>query len=324
MYAITGSNYVGSWIKKADQSSLTILGALDAMNDPQRQAKVRGVDALYPFIDEVTGFNGHQEIFKNFKLYGVVDGEYNDAPGFKENYESWFYNREGVKLKDYEFTLGMITDAYERNANINELVKERIKAVGEWYLNNYLPGTWYSTLLTVPSISQASSFRAAPVGLLRDTPVDPSLLKPYAQSKTVRNNYKAVESATTGITVEDLEKWILEFTEFTGISDGNLVIYGTRGSIAKVRNTIDADVNKDVFNRTGKPSDVILGVQFVENDMIPPGKLLLLDGNMRNSLKHLVSPKPDLRGIAVVKDNGSGFDKVETIKDYVGSFWKVK
>lgn len=48
----------------------------------------------------------------------------------------------------------------------------------------------------------------------------------------------------------------------------NLVIYGTRGSIAKVRNTIDADVNKDVFNRTGKPSDVILGVQFVENDMI--------------------------------------------------------
>ena len=132
MYAITGSNYVGSWIKKADQSSLTILGALDAMNDPQRQAKVRGVDALYPFIEEVVGFNGHQEIFKNFKLYGVVDGEYNDAPGFKETYESWFYNREGVKLKDYEFTLGMITDAYERNANINELVKERIKAVGEW------------------------------------------------------------------------------------------------------------------------------------------------------------------------------------------------
>jgi hypothetical protein len=39
---------------------------------------------------------------------------------------------------------------------------------------------------------------------------------------------------------------------------------------------------------------------------------------MRNSLKHLVSPKPDLRGIAVVKDNGSGFDKVETVKDYVG------
>jgi hypothetical protein len=74
--------------------------------------------------------------------------------------------------------------------------------------------------LTVPSVSQASSFRAAPVGLLRDTPVDSSLLKPYAQSKTVRNNYKAVESATTGITVEDLEKWILEFTEFTGISDG--------------------------------------------------------------------------------------------------------
>lgn len=66
------------------------------------------------------------------KLYGIQDGEYLDAPAFKESYEQWFYNRKGTKLKDYEFTLGMINDAYEADRPIGELVKQRVKAVGEW------------------------------------------------------------------------------------------------------------------------------------------------------------------------------------------------
>ena len=32
---------------------------------------------------------------------------------------------------------------------------------------------------------------------------------------------------------------------------------------------------------TGKPADVINGIQFVQNDLIPSGKLLLMDGNMK-------------------------------------------
>ena len=35
-------------------------------------------------------------------------------------------------------------------------------------------------------------------------------------------------------------------------------------------------------------------------------------------LKHFVSPKKDLQGLAVVKDIGNGFDKLETVQDFVG------
>lgn len=44
---------------------------------------------------------------------------------------------------------------------------------------------------------------------------------------------------------------------------------------------------------------------------------------MRNALAHFVSPKMDLRGMTVVKDIGNGFDKIDSITDFVGSYWKV-
>ena len=96
--------------------------------------------------------------------------------------------------------------------------------------------------------------------------------------------------------IEDLNQIIEEFTEFYDINDGNLVAYGTRGTLSTLVSTIAADVNVDTFNRTGKPSQNVLGVQFIQNDMVPAGKLLLLDGNMKGGLKHFVSPKKDLQG----------------------------
>lgn len=76
-----------------------------------------------------------------------------------------------------------------------------------------------ATLLKVPTVGEAASMRAAPVGLLKNTPVDKSFLKPGV-TKTTRNNYKAVASSAAGITIDDLEKWIEELTQFLGISDG--------------------------------------------------------------------------------------------------------
>jgi triphosphoribosyl-dephospho-CoA synthetase len=102
--------------------------------------------------------------------------------------------------------------------------------------------------MTIPTAQEAASFRAAPIGLLKNTKVDKILLKP-GKSRTIRNNYKAIKSASGGITIEDLEQIVEEFTEFANIGDGNLVAYGTRGTLSKLRNTIAADVNKDTFNR---------------------------------------------------------------------------
>lgn len=192
---------------------------------------------------------------------------YLDTPAFKESYEQWFYNRKGFKLKDHEFTLGLLEEAYEREIPLGQLTSKRAKHVADFYMNNYLPNTWYGVLGQIPTAAQAASLRAAPIGFLKDTVVERGLLKPRAKS-TLRNNYKAVADATEGLTIDDLEKIIEEFTEFTDMSDGNLAIYGTRATIAKARATIAADVNIDKFNKTGKPTSVILGVQFIENDMI--------------------------------------------------------
>lgn len=52
---IVGSKYVGSFIKKSDTDVLTILGALDNLNDPSRQMKVRGMEDLYPFVKRMEG-----------------------------------------------------------------------------------------------------------------------------------------------------------------------------------------------------------------------------------------------------------------------------
>ncbi len=322
MLGIAGSKYVGSFIKKASPEVLTILGALDGMNDPQRQAKIAGVDDLAPFIGVVEGLNGQVQAFKNTTIKGVKDTEYGDAPIYNETFDQWYFTREGIRVRDSEFSLSAIMDADERSTPIGDVVKERIKAVSEWYMNQYLRNVWYATLLTLPTVQQASSFRAAPVGLLKNTPVDRTFLKP-GTTKTTRNNYKAVADATTGITIDDLEKFVTEFTEFSNITDGNIVIYATRGTLSKLRATIAADVNKDLFNRTGKPTEVILGIQFIQNDMIPAGKMLMLDGNMRNGLTHFVSPKPYMRGIQVIKDVGNGFDKIESVKDFIGSHFKV-
>lgn len=56
-YAINGSTHLGSYIKKSDPNVLTILGALDAMNDPQRQSKIRGMSDLLPFVETIEGFD---------------------------------------------------------------------------------------------------------------------------------------------------------------------------------------------------------------------------------------------------------------------------
>jgi len=139
---IVGSKYVGSNIKKSNQDVLTILGALDKMNMEQTQAKLRGVSDIYPFIEKIEGINGHKQSFKTLKLYGVRDGEYQDAPTMQETLEQWFYTREGTVVKDYDFSLALIQDAYERDIPLGEVVKERLKGIADWYLNSYIPSTW--------------------------------------------------------------------------------------------------------------------------------------------------------------------------------------
>lgn len=180
----------------------------------------------------------------------------------------------------------------------------------------------YQTILKVPTASQAASYYAAPVGLLRNTPVDKTMLKP-GKKRTIRNNYKAIASASAGITNKDLVFFIKYFTEMKDVGEGNIVIYATRITISDLVTVLADPGNKDIFNRTGKPSTVIQGIQFVEDDRIPPGKMLMIDGSARDVIVHVVSPKKDLQGFSMTKDIGEGFTKFERLSDFTGAYWRV-
>lgn len=199
---------------------------------------------------------------------------------------------------------------------------ERLEAVYDWYMNRYLPNTLYQTVLKVPSASQSASYYADPVGFLKNTLVDQSMLKP-GRKRTLRNNYKAIASASAGITIEDLEFFVEYFTEMLDVSEGNIVVYAMRSTISKLSNTLADPGSVDEFNRTGRPATLIQGIRFVEDDRIPPGKMLMIDGNARDIIAHVVSPKKDLQGFGVVRDINEGFTKVETVRDFTGAYWKV-
>ena len=111
-----------------------------------------------------------------------------------------------------------------------------------------------------------------------------------------KRNGKIKSERTEKILGCDLEFFVEYFTEMLDVSEGNIVVYAMRSTISKLSNTLADPGNVDIFNRTGKPATSIQGIQFVEDDRIPPGKMLMIDGNARDVIAHVVSPKKDLQG----------------------------
>ena len=198
-------------------------------------------------------------------------------------------------MRDFEFSLALIEDSYEKDVDLKVIVMERLEAVYDWYINRYLPNCLYQTVLKVPSDAQAVDYYSAPVGFLRNTTVDKQMLKP-GKKRVVRNNYKAIANASAGITNKDLVFFIKYFTEMKDIGEGNIIVYATRVTLSDLVNSLADPGNKDIFNRTGKPSLTIQGIQFIEDDRIPSGKMLMIDGSARDVIVHVVSPKKDLQG----------------------------
>lgn len=86
---INGSANAGKFLEKADDNVLTITSGLDAVNSPEATKKVKGLDALKPFIRVLNGLNGHTEVVKSWNVWGIEDGDQSDAPTTNETYESW-------------------------------------------------------------------------------------------------------------------------------------------------------------------------------------------------------------------------------------------
>lgn len=318
---ITGSNGIGTFLEGMNQDVITIVQGIQSMNDPRALAQIKGMNFLDTYIREVEGVAGHTEGFKEYKVYASDIGSYSDAISYKESYETWSFNRRGYALKDRDFTHEMIQEAYETGKSTAKLVDDRMMAISRMYLNQYLPNVAYETLFIVPEVG--GRYYDEPTGFLRDVEIDPSMLKVYAQGKTLRNHYMQTENTQTGggVSYEDIDHVVRYLSEYKDISDGNIIAIANGRTIFKLKSVFQYADNKDTFARTGQLFQEIVGVKFISNDFMPTDMILFLSGDVDSIITKLISPKADLRGVAMIKE--SGFQKLENISDLVGSQFKI-
>lgn len=319
---ITGSNDLGSFLNNADENVTSIVAVLDAINSEEALPQLKGMDFLKPFITQIEGVEGHTEGERDYQVFASDDGSYSDANTYKESYTKWRFTRRGYVVKDKDFTKEMVREADELNKDLSVIVNTRMKAISDMYLNRFIPNISYEPLFIVPE--EGGEYTSKPEGFLRNVKVNPMKLKLGSQQEEylVRNHYRAIKNPTTGVEADDIED-ILEFlSEYRDITDTNIIGIGSRRSLYKLRSCLKWEGNMDVFNRTGLPAYPICGVLFIVNDFMPKDWLLFLDGQADKLITQLVSPKVKYRGIAIEKEKG--FEKVETIQDMMGSFFRIQ
>lgn len=316
---ITGADVLGKYIEGADKNVLTIVKGVESMNSPRTKQKIKGMKFLDSFIKELEGVQGHTEGFKEYRVFASDDGDNQDGVNYQEDYKTWTYERRGYIVKDKDFSHQLLLQAYEENLDLTTITKDRMVAIADMYLNYYLPNRAYETLFTVGT--EGATYYGKPEGFLYNTVVDTKMLKPEAQSKTTRMHYWGVEDASAGVSIEDIEAVVEYLSQYTDISDGNIVGLGTRGSLFKLKNTLGYEGNKDEFARTGQPTTEIAGVQFMANDFMPKGMIMFIAGEADKIITKLVSPKKDLRGMAAIRDKGFGV--LSDLNDMVGTYFKI-
>lgn len=316
---ITGSDGIGKYLETADQNIIEIISGVESMNSLQAIPRLRGMDFLNTFIRTIEGVQGHTEGFKDYKVFASDDGSFSDAVSYKESYETWTFGRRGYTVKDKDFTHEMLDMAYEEGKDLSKIVADRMIAISRMYLNDYLPNVAYETLFEVPE--EGGRYYGSPVGFLRNTVVDPDMLKVYAQGDEylTRNHYRTISG--DNVSANDIEDIVEFLSEYRDITDGNIVAVANRSTLYKLQNTLMYDANKDIFNRTGQPTQTICGTQFIINDFIPKNWVLFIAGEASHLITKLVSPKADRRGMAIVAEKG--LTKLENVHDLVGSQFKI-
>jgi len=319
---INGSAGAGQYLDGATPDVIKVVTALDSMNNPAIATSLRGMQFLSSFMREVQGVQGHTEAFKANQAYVSDDGSFQDAVEYQESYGHWTFTRRGYTVKDRDFTHKMLLDADERNMSLASLVDDRIKVIMDLYLNKYLPNVAYETLFTLPTIN-GGGYYSEPKGFLKGQIIEDYLLKPSVDASVPRNHYRAIaDAANQTLTIEDIEFCVEYLSDYADTSDSNIIALGTRGALFKLRQALAWDGNKDEFSRTGEPAVEFAGVRFIINDYIPRGMIFFVNGDAPELIVRLVSPKPQYRGMAIVKEEG--FARLESIYDLVGSQFKIQ
>jgi hypothetical protein len=317
---ITGSYTAGSITpieRITDHNIINIISTLETLNSPEVFNKIQGSGFLDSFIKEVPGLQGHTEGYKEYEVYASDDGLFQDADNYQERYITWSFYRKGYSVKGADFSQALIEDAYESGKDLTVLVNEKIEIIRRMYTQEYLPNVAYETLFTVPVSGGKYSDN---FGFLRDVEVADSMLKPFAENN-VRNHFM-VSAAPGAPTVDDINKVVEYLGEYKDITESEIIALGTRSTLATLKNTLEFEGNRDTFARTMQPTEEIAGVQFIKNDYMPKNVLLFVAGGASHLISKLVSPKPEMRGLALRKEQGT-FQKLETVSDITNTIFKI-
>lgn len=319
---ITGSVSAGKFLENADEKVIQIVASIEMMNDTTNVPALKGMDFLSSFIKETEGVQGHLEGVREYKVWAVEDGSYQDADTENESYKVWRFGRKGYTIKDRDFDYKLIRQAREEGKDPFHLLTRSLEAITDLYLNKYLPNMAYSTLFELPNARAKSDYYGEPKGFLMETPVREDMLKPRARKpeNLVRNHYRKI--AGEHVELEDIQAAVAYLTEYRDINGGNIVGLANDFTKFKLINTLAYDANKDIFGRTGQPADLIAGVKFISNDFIPDDVIIFVYGSAKELITKLISPDSTMRGMAIYKE--SGFQKLENITDLVGSKFVIQ
>lgn len=318
---ITGSNSLGSFFdpSRAETALIKVVAAIETLNDPALINKIAGMDFLNTFMRNVEGYQGHTEGFEEHKVYVTDDGSYQDALNYEPTYRTWSFYRKGYIVKDIDFSMGVINDAAEKGIELSSIITKRLSDIAKLYTQQYLPKVAYETLFYEPKHKHGSY--TDDFGFLDGTLVDASMMKPYGQEPSNLRRYHWRGLLGDTISHLDFEKIVDYMSEYMDVTDSSIVALGTRATLAKLRGVLNADVNLDIWDRTGQPAQEINGVRFVKNDFMPKDILFFVSGDAPELITRLISPNPSFRGIALAKVDA--FTNFEKLQNLAGSFFKI-
>lgn len=281
----------------------TVIEVIKTINEnAARNAKL---GFLSRYIEEIEGIQGHMENHIQTTAAFGDDGDlFIEGDVMGEKMEQWTFQRRGYVLKAFDFATSLIEEAYETSTSLLPIVQRRMKKISELYMAKYLPAIAYEALF---EIVEGGTYFQQPKGFLKNVIVDGDMLKFYVDATVARNHYRSV-SGSTGIQMSDINFFLDYMGQYSDINESDIILVGARLTLNSLQHALAAPATVDSFNQTLVPTYTILGMRYVVDTQVPKDILFFWNEQADSIIKKLVSPKMDMRGLAVFRQEKFGKD----------------
>ena len=284
-----------------NQEVATVLEVIKTINENASRNTKMGFLATY--IEEVQGINGHMENhLSTIAAFGDDGDLFIEGDTVGEKMEQWTFTRRGYVLKAFDFATSLIEQAYEQSTSLMPIIERRMKTIANLYMGKYLPAIAYEALF---EIVEGGTYFGQPKGFLKNVLIDSEMLRFNIDTDIPRNHYRAI-AGTTGITLADLNFFLDYMGQYADINESDVMLVGARLTLSALQTALAAPATVDTFNQTLVPTYTILGLKYVVESNIPKDILFFWNENADSVIKKLVSPKEDMRGIAVFRQEKFG------------------